>query len=100
MRTKIIVTSADNTTREQEYNITESGWEHQQKWEILGFVWGCILEEQAKQKELERCGEMQIELRRAPGTCCPEPSCDYAGFDYSQCKECGKSCEGCVRKKG
>ncbi|MFV9676129.1 MAG: exonuclease domain-containing protein [Methanosarcinales archaeon] len=44
--------------------------------------------------------EEGYELRRAPGTCCPEPSCDYVGFDYIACKECNKSCEGCVMNKG
>ena len=40
-----------------------------------------------------------IELRRSPGHCCPEPSCDYLSFNYSQCKMCGRSCRGCVHDK-
>lgn len=39
------------------------------------------------------------ELRRSPGTCCPEPSCDYVGFDYTVCNGCGKSCEGCPKNR-
>jgi len=40
-----------------------------------------------------------IELRRAPGTCCPEPACDYANFDFTVCKSCGAKCDECVRKQ-
>ena len=36
-----------------------------------------------------------IELKRAPGICCPEPSCDYVGFDYSVCSGCGAVCKEC-----
>ena len=36
-----------------------------------------------------------IELRRAPGTCCPEPACDNGGFDYSVCSGCGALCIEC-----
>jgi len=39
-----------------------------------------------------------IELRRAPGTCCPEPSCDYRKGD--ECEMCGHRCDTCkVRPK-
>lgn len=42
-----------------------------------------------------------IELRRAPGVCCPDASCDNVIFhpdiDYqlTECKGCGKSCLDC-----
>jgi hypothetical protein len=36
----------------------------------------------------------EIVLRRSPGTCCPEPSCDYVGR-RDRCEMCGKSCENC-----
>jgi hypothetical protein len=39
-----------------------------------------------------------IELRRAPGSCCPEPSCDYASHDGSHCDMCGHACADCRRK--
>lgn len=47
-----------------------------------------------------------IELRRAPGICCPEPSCDH-GFHGKmclmmphekaklECEGCGKACANC-----
>lgn len=34
-----------------------------------------------------------IELRRAPGTCCPEPSCDYRKGE--ECEMCGHRCDTC-----
>lgn len=36
-----------------------------------------------------------IELKRAPGTCCPEPTCDYGGFNWGCCQMCGKDCKTC-----
>jgi len=39
--------------------------------------------------------KLEYGLKRAPGTCCPEPSCDYAGFDYVQCKMCNSVCKDC-----
>lgn len=36
-----------------------------------------------------------IELRRAPGTCCPEPSCDYRTGGV--CEMCGHRCDECGR---
>jgi hypothetical protein len=50
--------------------------------------------------------EAWIELRRAPGICCPEPSCDH-GFHGKigqmmphekaklECEGCGKACANC-----
>ena len=37
-----------------------------------------------------------IDLRRAPGTCCPEPSCDYRKGEA--CEMCGHRCDECGRK--
>jgi hypothetical protein len=37
-----------------------------------------------------------IELRRAPGVCCPEPSCDYRKGEA--CEMCGHRCDECGRK--
>jgi len=42
-------------------------------------------------------GESIIELRRAPGTCCPEPSCDNIANPES-CEGCGAACVSCKRK--
>jgi len=39
-----------------------------------------------------------IELRRAPGTCCPEPGCDHPDFDYSACPNCSRRCILCKRQ--
>jgi hypothetical protein len=46
-----------------------------------------------------------IELRRAPGTCCPEPSCDHGWHGKLQgrdprelsliCEGCGMRCREC-----
>lgn len=36
-----------------------------------------------------------ISIHRAPGICCPEPSCDYHSHDWTACKGCGKKCKGC-----
>lgn len=41
---------------------------------------------------------MSFELKRAPGTCCPEPSCDYSSHDGVKCKGCGHTCAECNRK--
>ena len=41
--------------------------------------------------------ENHIELKRAPGTCCPEPSCDYGDCDV--CESCGAACLECSLKK-
>jgi hypothetical protein len=38
-----------------------------------------------------------IELRRAPGVCCPDPSCDYRTGEA--CGMCGHRCDECGRKK-
>jgi hypothetical protein len=57
-----------------------------------------------------RCMEVDsIELRRAPGTCCPEPSCDHGwhgklrGRDPKEqslvCDGCGKRCRECKRSQ-
>ena len=40
----------------------------------------------------------EYELRRAPGTCCPEPSCDYGRCEV--CKMCGADCSKCQRRSG
>ena len=32
-------------------------------------------------------------LHRAPGTCCPEPICDYIG--EKKCRAEGRVCDGC-----
>ena len=41
---------------------------------------------------------MSIELRRAPGTCCPEPTCDYVREkEYTECESCGSSCSECKK---
>lgn len=45
------------------------------------------------------CDDAVIELKRSPGTCCHEASCDYAGFDYSVCEGCGTRCEECIKYK-
>lgn len=37
-------------------------------------------------------------LKRAPGTCCPEPSCDYKQ-PCIVCGNCGKECSFCERNK-
>jgi len=39
-----------------------------------------------------------IYLRRKPGTCCPEPSCDYVGT-RTHCDMCGQDCEKCLINK-
>jgi hypothetical protein len=36
-------------------------------------------------------------LHRAPGTCCPEPGCDYTSHDGQECKRCGAKCKDCRR---
>ena len=36
-----------------------------------------------------------IELKRMPGTCCPEPSCDLVREADISCESCGASCVGC-----
>ena len=41
------------------------------------------------------CDDGVIELKRAPGICCPELYCDYVGFDYSVCNGCGAVCKEC-----
>ena len=48
-------------------------------------------------------------LHRAPGVCCPEPSCDHAwhgqlkaqGLQEAgmQCEECGQLCQDCRRAR-
>ena len=48
-------------------------------------------------------------LHRAPGTCCPEPSCDHGwhgqlaaqGLQEAgmQCEGCGQLCKDCRRAK-
>lgn len=43
--------------------------------------------------------EAEIELKRAPGTCCPEPSCDYVDFKFDVCKGCGAKCSECIHNK-
>jgi hypothetical protein len=41
----------------------------------------------------------EIELRRAPGTCCPEPSCDYLSKESGMfCEGRGHACDDCQRK--
>lgn len=39
-----------------------------------------------------------FELKRAPGICCPEPTCDYVRKEYVTCEGCGTSCIGCLHK--
>lgn len=39
----------------------------------------------------------EIDLQRAPGTCCPEPSCDNRK-DPLICESCGHLCSECERK--
>ncbi len=44
----------------------------------------------------------EIAIRRAPGTCCPEPSCDYHGYNPEKdrnlrCAMCGTCCRTCIR---
>lgn len=50
-----------------------------------------------------------IELRRAPGTCCPEPSCDHHWHSRLhllmpheiaalECEGCGKECAHCAMR--
>ena len=36
-----------------------------------------------------------LELKRAPGICCPEPTCDYTRPEYKACEGCGKQCRTC-----
>lgn len=38
---------------------------------------------------------MTIEMKRKPGVCCPEPTCDNR--EVKACESCGRSCAGCVR---
>jgi hypothetical protein len=48
---------------------------------------------------IEADPEPEICIRRAPGTCCPEPSCDYFGRENIEvCSMCGKECTDCVIK--
>jgi hypothetical protein len=53
-----------------------------------------------------QCGEkVSFSTRRAPGTCCPEPSCDYRKYDPETdknrtCDGCGKACRTCVHGGG
>lgn len=63
------------------------------------YYWWCNILYMEMHKERTRGMDEMIELRRAPGTCCPEPSCDYAGFDYSVCSGCGAECKDCKWKK-
>lgn len=39
-----------------------------------------------------------LELKRAPGTCCPEPECDYVSFPAT-CRSCGADCKKCERRR-
>jgi hypothetical protein len=40
--------------------------------------------------------EPDICIRRAPGTCCPEPDCDYVHeHPINYCGSCGKNCKNC-----
>ncbi len=39
-----------------------------------------------------------LELKRAPGTCCPDPSCDDRK-DPLVCEGCGWVCSDCKRKE-
>ena len=45
----------------------------------------------------DHCGDkVSFSTRRAPGTCCPEPDCDYANrVDEHHCTSCGKDCRTC-----
>jgi len=38
-----------------------------------------------------------MELKRAPGTCCPDPECDRV-IAPKECSSCGISCVGCPAK--
>lgn len=41
------------------------------------------------------------ELKKAPETCCPEPSCDlikHIVFNYDKCESYGKNCQTCIHK--
>jgi hypothetical protein len=50
--------------------------------------------------------EGTMSLCRAPGTCCPEPQCDYGEFRYCmrlapeamECDMCGHGCGHCARE--
>ena len=62
---------------------------------------------EAAEEQFSQEGREEIELRRAPGTCCPEPSCDHGWHGMLQgrdprelslvCDGCGKRCRGCER---
>jgi hypothetical protein len=42
-----------------------------------------------------------MELKRIPGTCCPEPTCDHEKVvDGMSCKSCGSACASCHRHRG
>lgn len=86
MRTKVIITLDSGEEITKEYDVTLKDWPWQ-KVMIQSLIWSYIKHEQEK----------TLELKRAPRTCCPEPSCDNHD-DTKTCEMCGKSCEGCVRK--
>lgn len=44
-------------------------------------------------KEIPKAKPEDYCLRRAPGICCPEPTCD--NHPATQCLSCGKLCAGC-----
>jgi hypothetical protein len=50
----------------------------------------------------DHCGPLvSFNTRRAPGTCCPEPTCDNHRYDPEKdrnlrCEMCGKCCRICV----
>jgi len=39
----------------------------------------------------------EYDLKRFPGTCCPEPGCDYQSHDGVKCANCGILCSKCGR---
>jgi len=40
---------------------------------------------------------MSYQLSRSPGTCCPEPGCDYSDFKFDRCPNCTGVCETCIK---
>lgn len=54
----------------------------------------------------ESAYEGSLETLRAPGTCCPEPMCDYVSFRYfmrlapdaMECDMCCHPCSQCKRE--
>lgn len=68
-----------------------------------GYMWlhdrRVIKEDDAEDEALKgQPEEVFISIRRLPGTCCPEPTCDMERLEYIECEMCGHLCSECGRQ--